>query len=182
MLRRGIKLFSLLPWIKKAWPRFLERQAFGKILSTFFPQSGWWLDFKNGNYFFLKFISHVWVSKLTTCRPSRLGHAYIRNEEYCQEFFCGYTPKYSAESQIFPLSVITPREGVPDTYYFLTFRICSGRGMIPRLLPDGWWRFKNSGPPTTRWLVHRFRTPPVWRSKIRDCCTEPPHALSPPWA
>jgi hypothetical protein len=31
----------------------------------------------------------------------------------------------------------------------------SGKGMIPRLLPDGLWRFKNSGLPTARWLVHR---------------------------
>ena len=27
----------------------------------------------------------------------------------------------------------TVQTGVPDTFYFPTFRICSGRGMIPRL-------------------------------------------------
>jgi hypothetical protein len=37
-----------------------------------------------------------------------------------------------------------PGEIVPDTFYFPTLQICSGRGMIPFLQPEGWWDFMNS--------------------------------------
>jgi hypothetical protein len=76
---------------KKARLRQIECQASQEILSTVDPPVGGWLDFKNGNNFFLKSISHVWVSKVTTCRLSHLGHAYIKNEKYCQELFFTFT-------------------------------------------------------------------------------------------
>jgi hypothetical protein len=47
--------------------------------------------------------------------------------------------------------------------------------MIPPLLPDGWWRFKNSGLPTARWLVLRFQT--LWCGEVELAIVAPSNHL-----